>query len=255
VELNTIIGSRVDTSVDFNGLVVPANSVAHHIMSYTSPALFYTENNDPYSITKSGSLSKVRYKDRYFALATHHQVQGESYAFGQLCIHNIERKIFNTSNCVFFPDGDSSSKEEFDCLLFEFTEAVNGKGLSRIGWYDIENDLKRHKIPDSLAFCCIGYPGFRNIIDYEQESYIVAPNAVFGRESKPALRERLSFKPINEISYDPIGMSGGPVFGLTLENGTVAANFSGVLTNASRTCFNFISLQRIKSLFSLALAE
>lgn len=255
MELNTIIGSRVDTSVDFNGLIVPANSVAHHIMSYTSPALFYTENNDPYSITKSGSLSRVRYKDRYFALATHHQVRGENYEFDQLCIHNIERKTFNTSNRAFFPEGDSSSKEDFDCLLFEFTDAVSGKGLSQVGWYDIENDLRRHMTPKSLVCCCIGYPGFRNRIDYDQAAYIVAPNAVFGRESSPALQGRLSFKPINEISYDPVGMSGGPVFGLSVESGKVVANLSGVLTNASRTCFNFISLQRIKSLFSLALAD
>lgn len=252
MDLGTILGSRVNTSIDFNGLLVPANSAGHHIRKYTCPALFYTENSEPFSLSKSGSLTKIKHRGRYFVLATRHQVIGECYNLEQICLHNADRKTFVTSSRAYFPEGEQEAQEAFDCIMLEFTEAIEDRGLTKIGWYDIGRDLSRLATPKALACCCIGYPGFRNTIDYEAEHYAAAPNAVFGTECPPVVRGRLSFKPIKKISYDPRGMSGGPVFGFALENGSLIANLSGILTNASQVCFNFMPLQRIKSLVSLA---
>jgi hypothetical protein len=251
--LDTILDQRINTSIDFNGLLVPANFTAHHIQTYSNPALFFTKDSEPYSLSRAGSITKLRHKDRYFSLVSSHQFSIGHYDFEQLCIHNTDKKTFSTSNRAFFPKGVDTGESDFDCMLFEFTDAVLDGALSPNGWYNIQRDLGRDKTPRALGCCCVGYPGYRNHIDYENELYTLAPSAVFGKEIEPTLPGRLAFQPINSIEYDPIGMSGGPVFGFAFEGDRVIANLSGILTNASKTRFNFISLQRIKPLFSLAL--
>jgi hypothetical protein len=257
-ELDTILGSRLNTSIKVNELFIPANSVAQHLRTFAEPAIFHSDVEEPYDMSKSGSLTKLKINGRFFVLTTLHQLKSGhhlnfgSYNYDQLCIHNHETKHWLTSNRIIFPEGSEDNLEDFDCLLFEFTKAVEEYALQSSSWYNIDIDIKRDFTPKPMLVCCIGYPGFRNCIDYDNSTYAAAPNAIWGKEVKPSIRGRLAFKPINVESFDPAGMSGGPVFGIATEHDQLVTNFSGILTNASNFQFNFISFQRIKKLFDVA---
>ena len=247
-DLQTILGSKIGTSVDVNGFFVPANSLANHLRRFSEPALFNTEEAGAYSLTKSGSLARIKFRKQYFALTSRHQVIGPHYKFDQLCMVAHDERTLFTSHSVVFPEGDEDQQDDFDVLLFEFTELVTSGRLPASGWYDVSDDFHRKGPRQPGRVCCIGYPGYRNTINYDEMGYPRAPDAVWGVEVDPVLSGRLSFEPQPKIAFDPAGMSGAPVFGLSIDNDTPKTFFAGILTNASSVKFNFISFSRIKTM-------
>ncbi|MCU0901114.1 MAG: hypothetical protein MUC82_11575 [Cypionkella sp.] len=178
-----------------------------------------------------------------------HQFSKSGYNYEQLCLYNRNRNTFITSSLVRFPVGPINSLEDFDTVLLDFSEAASGTSFDKSTFYSLEIDIQREFTPKPIAVCCIGYPSYRNFIDYDGLNYAAAPNAVWGEEAVPGLSGRLSFKPINPIDYDPTGMSGGPVFAIYERNGHLTAYLAGILTEATRHHFNFMSLMRVKHLF------
>jgi len=131
-------------------------------------------------------------------------------------------------------------------MLFEFTDVVNSGKLKKSDWYELRHDISSGIIPSAAMVCAIGYPGFRNSIDYEAKNYAKSPNVVWGKETRPRMQGRLSLVPDPEISFDPAGMSGGPVFGFRLESHSPEVFLAGIIANASNAVFNFMPLTRIR---------
>lgn len=249
MDFETILGSKVLTSVDFNGLIVPANSLPGVIEKYCEPALFYSENMGEDFLTKSGSLFKIKYKRRYFAICSRHQVLGQFYDHENLVIHNHDSRRFLTAHRAIFAEGGDSEAEDFDALLYEYTDVVQQGRLKNIYWYDLTSEIGRDSIGETKLAFTIGYPGEFNSIDHETSHYHVVPRSVFGNPVKSRIAGRLAFKPIAPIRFEPAGMSGGPVFGLELDSDGYRARLVGILTNASKERFNFISINRMKWMF------
>ncbi|MEQ9243643.1 hypothetical protein [Roseovarius indicus] len=254
-ELRTIIGSRVLTSLRINGVYVPANSLTSVLQSYTAPALFHSDGFGKYHLSKSGSLFKVKTQGRYFCLVSAHQVLAPSagYDHEQLCLHNPTSGKVVTSHRVIFPNDDPGFG--YDVLLYEFTECVEAKKLYATDWFKIGRKQFSEAVPKPSKAVSIGYPSFRNTFDYEESKYAIGPNAVWGEEVEPKVNGRLAFAPMPEISFDPSGMSGAPVFGIYLNELEPALFFAGLLTNASPKVFNFISRTRLAHVIEDALAS
>lgn len=250
MDLGTVLGSKLATAVRINQLLVPANSITRHLLRYTDPALFHSKGFGKYNMTKAGSLTRLKQSSRYFALITHHQLSTQNYEYDQLTIHNPETQRLVNSEMAIFELESEKSEYNFDCVLFEFTKPVKAGMLSEHGWYDLTQELTEEKLSKPSGVIAIGYPSHRNEIDYETDQYSMAPNSVFGYESTSSLEYRLAFDPEPEIEFDPQGMSGGPVFGISIENLEPEVFFAGIITNASRKKFHFLSRNRISSLIS-----
>ena len=250
MELATIIGSKAATAIRVNNLFVPASSIGNHLRAYTDPALFVSKDYEPYNMTKSGSLTRVKFSTRHFAIITHHQLSAPDYKYDQLAIHNPNTKKLITSHQVIFQTDRNTNEADYDCLIFEFTESVEGGALPKSGWYDLTNEIDA-KLPKPNIVFGLGYPGYRNNIDYDNDVYPMAPNLVHGKESRPRIRSRLSFIPDPKIDFSPDGMSGGPVFGCQIKNYTPEIFFAGIITNASKKQFNFLSRSKLGSMFDL----
>jgi hypothetical protein len=199
-------------------------------------------------MSKAGSLFRARYRDRYFALVSAHQIRFDKYGYEQLCLINDARKTLVSSHRAIFPSGPDADESDFDCMLFEFTDVVASGALSRHNWYDLTEEMEWDQTPKPSLVCAIGYPGYRNHIYYENWCYGVSPNIVWGKECLPKIGDRLAFSPNPEISFEPKGMSGGPVFCIRLNASDPEAFFAGILTNASKSLFHFLPLVRLKHL-------
>ena len=253
--LDTILGRKLLTSIDFNGLMVPANSILGAIKTHCEPALFHTgDEADLYSISKSGTLFKVKFKGRYFAISSRHQVLDQGYDHENLVLHNYFRKRLLTSHRAVFPEGSEFQKEDFDALLHEFTEVVRSGELPSLGWYDLTREINRDSIGEIKLAFAVGYPGAFNFIDYEKPAYQAVAKGIVGTPTKSGISGRLAFDPVEPVDFDPSGMSGGPVFGLELDRDGYRASFAGILTNASQIRFNFLSINRLKRMFLSLLA-
>ncbi|MFK7940142.1 MAG: hypothetical protein AB8B82_12230 [Roseovarius sp.] len=246
IDLATILGSRINTSALINDLYIPANSIAERLQSFSEPALFHTNGMGQYHLSKSGSLTKIKAANRYFALITQHQLKAADYEYEQLCIFGSSPGRLVTSQSAIFST-DEAEQTDFDCVIFEFTEGVQSGLIDSGGWYNLGLELSDEYTPKPLIVCAIGYPGYRNNFDYENYVYPVSPNAIWGNECNTKVHARLAFEPHSPVDYDPIGMSGCPVFGIKLAENSVEVFLAGILTNASNKILHFLPRKRITS--------
>ncbi len=255
ISLETILGSRIATSAEVNGLFVPANSLTQYLKSYSEPAVFAAEGCGIYNMGLGGSMAKVKVGQRYFTLLSRHQFEKGSFDFEQISLFNYETNVMATAEKAVFPIQAETNIDGLDCVLCEFTEPVRQGSISRKGWYDIGCDLSFKATRSAICVFAIGYPGYRNEIDYDTLNYAIGPNAVIGTETLPSMTDRLSFKPINSLEYDPKGMSGSPVFGIHLSSATLRVFMAGIVTEASKDQFHFIPLSRLHGFFDHALSH
>jgi hypothetical protein len=245
IGLETIIGSRITTSVSAGGLFIPANSLSHYLQRFSDPGLYHAHSLENYQLSKSGSLVRVSYKGRYFAITSHHQSKRAGYEYDELVMVNRNRDRYFSGHRAIFPIESDDEEYSFDCLIYEFSDLVKSGKLPKDNWYQILEKSANYPTPKPIVICTIGYPGHRNNIDYENSVYPIGPNAVWGSEVESRIKGRLSFEPISLIDFDPVGMSGSPVFALNMEEGLLELFLAGILTEASRQTFNFLPLNRI----------
>jgi hypothetical protein len=243
--MDTLMGRKLGTSVVDNGLVIPADAIGQHLRRYTFPAIFQTNLDGKFILTKSGSLAKVKTNGRYFGITAHHVISANNYELTQLCLPQIRPNQFVTSQAARFPASDTA-KDQFDFICFEFTEPVNEGLINRNDWFDVSFDLSRTTEVEAIIVACLGYPSHRNSINYDESTYAIAPNLVWGDHVDSRIPNRKSFTPVNPISYEPIGMSGAPVFGLELRGQHLHLALAGILTNASPITFNYLPISNIE---------
>lgn len=241
----TLLERKIGTSVSDNGLIVPIDSLGEHIRRYSFPAIFHSSIQDEAILTKGGSLAKVRTDNRYFAITAYHVISNNNYDLTQLCLPEITPGRFVSSHAARFP-ASRAAEDDYDFVTFEFTDPVNEGLLSRSDWFDVTYDLNRSADFDAMLMVCLGYPSHRNFIQYDEKLYPVTPNAVWGEQIEPMIHHRRSFAPINPVAYDPIGMSGAPVFGLELREAHLHLALTGILTNASSRTFNYLPISSIE---------
>ncbi|MGC1505561.1 MAG: hypothetical protein WA782_15630, partial [Sulfitobacter sp.] len=233
-DVDTFTLKKLQSGVFHRNLIIPANSLANYLRPFCEPALFHSEGMDEYHLSKAGSVFRLKYKGRYFCFASAHQVEGAHYDYDQLCLLNYDTNNLLTSNRVVFPERPMDGSSNYDCLLFDFSESVTEGRLSNLGWYEPDQFFDGNQTRKPLLACALGYPSFRNEIDYVENRYGASPNIVWGEETRTAMSDRLAFTPNPQIEFDPRGMSGGPVFGITQESNQLFLFFAGILTNATR---------------------
>ncbi|WP_143594972.1 hypothetical protein [Thioclava sp. DLFJ4-1] len=251
-DLDTILGSKVNTAIDVNRLLVPANSLGEYLRRFAEPALFHSDGFEPYDLSKSGSLTRICIEGRHFALTTDHQLRIQKYDLEQLCIHNSEARKIVTSHAAVFQNYRDQGPN-LDAVLFEFTEAVMANSLSTHSWYRLSRRAFLEELPEPEILFAIGFPKDTNRIDFEVMGYEAAPFGVAGKPTQPFLPNRLAFRPAPTLTIDPAGMSGGPVFGVYLNGLRPTVFLAGIVTNASSCVFHFLSRGDIHRLIVKAL--
>jgi hypothetical protein len=250
MKLDTIIDMRLATSFRIGSLYVPANSVEVFLHRFIDPALFYNDPAFGFEFSKSGSLTKVKFKGRYFALLTFHQVNLGRYALDQLFVKDRRRKMMFTSSLVFHENFKEPDHEKFDFLAFEFTESVLSNDLPNDDWYDLDWDADFGGLAQAEKVICIGYPSDFNSIEFGTAKYEAKAVSVFGTPKKSAISRRLSFVPDRKPKYGPSGMSGGGVFAVAFINNEPRVAFAGILTEATKEMFNLLSSREIRKILT-----
>ncbi|NDR56537.1 hypothetical protein [Aliiruegeria sabulilitoris] len=250
MDLETILGSKALTAVSVNGLLVPVDSLSKTLRSFSEPVLFYCKDFGEHGLSKSGSLFKTKFRGRYFGIISAHQIQKSSYSYQELVLSTDDKGNFVTSSMASFPLEDVDRSGDFDCLAFDFTEPVNAGVLPTTGWFNLSKDWDVGWPPKPDLVVAIGYPSHRNNIDYEKMHYPAGPNAVWGDATKPNISGRLAFKPDPPLDYNPEGMSGSPVFAISVNGMETKLFFAGIVTEAGSYMFHFFPFFRIRKLLS-----
>ncbi len=178
------------------------------LMRYCEPFTLLNADDPDFPVSRRGSASRVKYRNREFLYATEHQL--ERYDPQDVGIINPDNQNFVSSNACQFSRAHVLGGTIHDLRMYDFSESVRAGALANSGWFD----LRRHFVEGERVALTIalGYPHLDRNIDYDNRDIPLSPRAVFGNYTGTSIAGLESMDINPALDYDPDGFSGGPFY-------------------------------------------
>lgn len=238
----TTLESMLDLSIRLNGLLIPASAAEGALTRYTQP-LIAINDDDTYPLSLAGSAVAVHYRDRYCLLCTRHQVLAlarEPECFGLLTKDG--RDSISSGGVRHFVGVNEI--DYHDLVAFDFTEPCRARrDLKELfyNWTAVPPDT-----PSDHIVCLVlsGYPFGDQNYDLANGRRLgqlrrIIPCLLDGPE-QPSDPSLLRVRPLEQLSFDPDGLSGGPAFVVQIINGVGHAFFAGIITRAGKSHIHIV---------------
>src|ERR1700739_871199 len=164
------------TSIRINGLLVPGRQASVSLQRFCRPVCFFNAGS-PYEVSSVGSCFLFKYRSRYLAFFTRHQLVNahEARPGGEFCIIVDDKdtggKVAVTPNetaSINYGNVEYRFAEDVQFVLYE--ESRNGRNLSHY-FVDIDletlPDLRAVRKDQLVAIFSIGYPSAWTSYDFE----------------------------------------------------------------------------------------
>ncbi len=240
-----ILNQMVGTSASFNGLLIPAGSLASVLSRYVDN-LFVWNDHQTYKLSLVGSAVPVKFSDRYFLLCTNHQLRGSRPEHVSLLGRDGQNLVTSAGMRHF---NDESNPLYLDLAAFEFTEPCEAHPDLKERFLDLRDVPPAARNVDIIFAVVAGFPSQDQKYELEEKNYI----GKFKRtvvclpdpsSYDPALLCLRTDKPLD---FDPDGMSGGSAFVVLEVDGEFRAYFAGLVVTAGRDRFHIIKVGHIRS--------
>ena len=241
----TLIESLCTTSIDCFGTWIPIDHLSKFVINYAEPFVLHNAGNDDFPVSRRGSALRARLGNRYFLILTEHQMV--SYPHEAAVVVNSTTKSIVTSNGSTVSKVDQHGEPVIDIRLFDFTDAVRAEAISKNSWLDLSKVRNINSMDSKRELqLTAGYPHLDRSIDYDRRDISVAPRVAYGRPLGETLRAREGFEVNPSLEYDPDGFSGAPVFSVVEQRSDWFLTLDGIVTNASRSRFNYVPFSYIR---------
>lgn len=248
---HSILEKKLGTSVQLNGLLIPASSLQDTLSRYTSPLM--VDNHNPiYKFGLIGSCVPIFYEKNYYVICTRHQIKDRLPEDVGL-LDEDGYKFRSSAGIVFYPE--INEVELHDLVIFKFTQVCNDHPEMKSRFFSV-NCPPQTRSNDLLFFIASGYPikeqdyGFaddESRLGFKRLSVICS---LAEKDSQPMDETLLRLEIIKESGYDLDGMSGGSVFGVQMVNNQPCAFLHGMTTRASNGKVHFLKIGYILNLIS-----
>jgi hypothetical protein len=237
----TILGQLADLAVDLNGVLVPGRSIEGALAHHAHPLVINNNEDDTYKVWLRGSATPVRYRDRELLLTTQHQLQGVDESQVAMLIGN-GRDLVTTAGRAGYslhPDSDAH-----DIIAFDFTEPCRDIPELRGRFFNLARRPPDVRSDHIVGFLLYGYP-------FKDQNYDLAENNHLGlrrryitctlhsQSADPAL---MTIRPVQPLTFDPDGMSGGSAFVIQIEDEQPSAYFAGIIVRAGTTLLHILKV-------------
>lgn len=207
-----------------------------------------------------GSITLIKYKERYWGIATKHQIKDvedtSKIAVGLMHLHNgaatsSEARVIKHPR---FIDGSIS-----DIVAFDFSEAVALKYLNGSRFFEVDLCIQKEAAcgGEFLGFLAMGFSSADIDLRLCEDDYVSWTGLESGLRSiyckflhdSPNDPDVSSYQAVNSNNFDPDGMSGGMLAGFFRSRGSIHRIFGGVIFMAGKGNYHVITAQSI--LFAL----
>ncbi len=251
--LDTLLGRKVMTSIEVEGVHIPANSLRSRLHSYGQPLVRFLRNSD-FQFQLIGSATGLAYRGRNLLVSTAHQLTG--IPENEVGVINVDRNSY-ISSAGF--TGYTSTKGQNDgdgrdLAVFEFTEqAAQMVNLQR-RFFALNADKMLDEGDDVVGYLAFGCPFAdqnydvydNNQLDTVIRSMVCTPGAQL---TDVALG---SCTTVATMDFDPNGLSGGPVFATIFRRSELTLKFAGVINRAGGGVIHFIKAKEVRKLLDLS---
>jgi len=239
-DLSRLIEKKAASSVKFNGIYYPANSVCEAAYQPIVRLSFGNDDYPEYPLSFFGSATKIKQGNKYVLLTTAHQYKA----------HGIENVMLETKSSKHWTSGSAFIGEvkadgELDLVLIDFSRSVNSGEVSKSGWIKFDNDTHYQELVGCIA---MGYPSAINNSYADTETIKTSCTALLGELIEAKIPHRKTIQLESRLEYEADGLSDGPVFLVCRSGKEFSLEFGGIMTNANREIIHFVHSNHVQTL-------
>lgn len=244
----------LETSILVNGLFIRAHEVQRLLGRY-SFNLFAWTHDEIFKVSLLGSATPLFYREQYFVLCTCHQIKNVDPK--DICILTEDGEFAVTSSGYSTPriGVDGMQHDLQDIIVFEFDGACEEHQTLRQNFFRLE-ELPEDCLSDAVvAVLNYGYPSQDQIYELHDKNHIGSRHrsTTLKAHSQPSDETLLQCKPLQTLTFEPDGLSGGPNFVIQRVGSGFTATFAGVTVRAGMNDLYMVKSGFIKRLLDAAI--
>lgn len=239
-----VLDRLVDTSVRFNGLMIPASTLTTALARYVDNLCVWNDH-DTYKVSLVGSAVPIKYLGRYFLLCTNHQLQGSQLENVSL-LSRDGQTIITSSGVRHF--SDESRSDYLDLAAFEFTEPCEAHPDLKERFFALREIPPDAPSADFVFAVVAGFPSQDQNYELEEKNHIGRFKRIVGCQLDPSSYDPalLCLRTNEPLGFNPDGMSGGSAFVVQAVDGEFRAYFAGVVVTGGQDRFHIIKVGHIE---------
>lgn len=247
----------LNTAVNVNGIFWPAQNVQKFLGDFSFNLLAYT-HDETNKVRLLGSATPIIYHNNYLVLCTAHQIR--DIAPEDIGVFTEDGKNVVTSSGHGAPaiGHDGMHHELQDIVVFNFNGACEGYPSLKRRFFKITTFPPDCASNDIIAVLNYGYPSSNQLYEVYDKNRLGScrRGTTFQQaHSQPHDETLLHLKPLQKLSFDPNGLSGGPNFVIQRARNHHAAYFGGVTVRAGINDLYIVKSGSIKGFLDTAIDQ
>lgn len=224
-----ILGYSLETSIQVGPLFIRQTELQKHLGRYAQ-RLVNQSDDAVYQFQHLGSATGIKYRGRYFAIATDHQRKlGETGELGILCDPGSS-VITPGAIWTVHTRAEIEREENLDFCIFEFDPTAYPHRVLAAQFFEISHESGISASVGKIALN-LGYPTRLQSVDY----YGGTVDLLIVSSFVELLAETTSddvylFQTVSEDRYFDDGMSGSPVFEVVRSSGVFRVKWLGIVS-------------------------
>ncbi|MFY1710509.1 hypothetical protein J3366_03370 [Tritonibacter mobilis] len=250
-----MLTESLNTATCVNGLYVLARSVQETLGRY-SFNLFVWTHDEIYKVSLLGSATPIFYRGHYLVLSTRHQIKNIDPQDISMLTEDGEFAVTSSGYSVPRLSPEGMQHDLQDIVVFNFNGACEEHPALRLRFFRI-GEFPPDCMNDSVvAVLNYGYPSDDQLYELHDKNHIGSRrrSTPLKIHSQPQDDTLLHLKPLQPLTFDPDGLSGGPNFVIQRSDGNFMVHFAGVTVRAGRKDVYIVKSGYIKGLLDAAIS-
>lgn len=241
-------------SVRHNDLLIPARGL-EVMLAQHSTCLAVLSGVEEYPVYLPGSATLLKYRERYFLVCTRHQLR-QVTDFSSVCLmipSERETRCITSAGAIWWPH-DRNEGDHNDIAVFDFTEPCLEIPELRSKFFVFREQHPNRAASNVVSVITYGYPVAGRNCDFASGSIALGHHAILCRYAGGGSDEAIHVvDPLQPISFDPDGMSGGPAFCVLDDESSFSLHFADVNVRASRTRIMLIKAGAVQMMLNASI--
>lgn len=243
-----------NTAVRVNGLFVPAQAV-QNMLGHYSFNLFVWAHHDIFKVNLLGSATPLFYRGHYLVLCTGHQIRNVDPKDVSMLTEDGEFAVTSSGYRAPLIGPEGMNCDLQDIVVFIFDDACKEHPSLRRRFFKLEDFPPDCCSDDIVTVLNYGYPSQDQLYELDDKNHLGLRrrSTTLTVQSQPQDQTLLNLKPLQNLTFDPDGLSGGPNFIIQKSGKYFTAFFAGVTVRGGRNNIYIVKSRDIKGLLDAAI--
>ena len=245
---------NLNTFVSVNGVYLLARDLPR-ILGHYSFNLFVWAHHETFKVSLLGSATPLLYRGHFLVLCTGHQIKGVAPEDVSMLTDGGEFAVTSSGYSALKINSEGMQYDLQDIVVFNFNSACKEYPTLQQRFFKLGEfppDCMSNAIVAVLNY---GYPSGDQVYELHDKNHIGSclRATTLKAHRQPPDETLLHLKPLQNLMFDPDGLSGGPNFVVQRSGQDFAAYFAGITVRAGKDNLYMVKSPNIKNLLDASI--